>query len=277
MTDKGDIAGHYAREGRLSEKILELARQHRVSPEGPLTVADLATFDQFHLRARQGTAELAELAQPAPGSLVLDIGAGIGGPARQLAESCAVTVVALDLTEAYCRDAATLSAAVGLEQKVLACCADAGRLPFPDATFDLVWTQHAAMNVPDKQALYRDAARVLKPGGRFALHDVMAGPAGPPHYPTPWASRADQSFLMPPERIRELIASSGLTELAWEDRTDALLADERAQAARQSGAERPPGPYMLYAGFLELSRNVRRSLVENRARVVIGLFAKPEA
>ncbi|WP_366556549.1 class I SAM-dependent methyltransferase [Aquibaculum sediminis] len=275
MTDNGDIAGHYARGGRLSEKVLQLARQHRVSPEGPLTVADLATFDQFHLRARQGTAELAEQAQPAPGSLVLDIGAGIGGPARQLAESCDVTVVALDLTEAYCRDAATLSAAVGLERAVLACCADAGRLPFPDATFDLVWTQHAAMNIPDKQALYGEAARVLKPRGRLALHDVMAGPAGPPHYPTPWAGQAEQSFLLPPEDIRALIKGCGLSELSWEDRTEALLAEERDQAARQSGAARPPGPYMLYAGFLELSRNLRRSLAENRVRLVMGLFAKP--
>ena len=274
MTQGNKITAHYRREGPLSERILELVRTHRGEIGGPLCAPDLARFDQFHMGGPRSTAHLAKLAHPRAGDLVLDIGAGIGGPARQLVQNYEVTVVALDLTESFCIDAAALSQAVGMKRAVLPCCSDATRLPFRDDSFDIVWTQHAAMNISNKVGLYEEVARVLKPGSLFALHDIMAGPAGPPYYPTPWAGSEQQSALLPPEDVRQLIRASGLVEVQWNDETDALLEAQRAEREARKDAPPDPGPHLLYPGFLDLARNLQRSLREDRARVVTALFRK---
>lgn len=273
MQDDG-VTAHYNRAGSLAERILQLARTHGPVQEATLRAPDLERFDQFHMSGSRSTARLAELAEPEAGDLVLDVGAGIGGPARQVAHDRQITVVALDLTESFCRDAATLSRAVGLEQAVLPCCADATRLPFRDDSFDLVWTQHAAMNIPDKASLYREAARVLKPGRLLALHDIMAGPAGAPYYPAPWAATEAQSALLSPEEVRALIRHTGLEEVMWQDDTDVLLETQRQERARRGDVPPDPGPHLLYPGFLDLARNLQRSLREDRARVVTALFRK---
>ncbi|HLS69717.1 MAG TPA: class I SAM-dependent methyltransferase [Kiloniellales bacterium] len=275
MAQEPDIAAHYHRSGRLADRILELAREQRANQQAPLRAADLAPFDQLHMGGARSTARLADLAAPAAGALLLDLGAGIAGPARQLAEERQVTVVALDLTESFCQDAAALARAVSLEAAVLPCCGDGTRLPFPDHCFDFVWTQHAAMNVPDKAMLYQETARVLKAGGHLTLHDIMAGPGGPPHFPLPWASSPAQSALLPPEEVRALILASDLEQLHWHDGTAEHLEEQRAERQRRGDAPPDPGPHMLYSGFLDLARNLQRSLREDRARLVTGLFRKP--
>ena len=271
------VAGHYARRGRLAARILELAAAGEAS--GPLRAADLAAFDQLHPRGRQATDELADLVDWP--SRFLDLGCGLGGPARYLVETRGGEAVGIDLTESFCSDARDLAQATGLAGGAHFACADATRLPFAEGTFPLVLTQAAAMNIPDKAALYREAARVLAPGGRFLLHDIHLGPAGDPRFPLPWASTPETSHLLPPEAVRALIEAAGLSCRLWQDRTTAVreaIEAQRRQAAelKAAGLEPPAGAHSLQGPeFREMASNLARSLAEGQVVVTTGLFEKP--
>ncbi|GAB4369003.1 MAG: class I SAM-dependent methyltransferase [Kiloniellaceae bacterium] len=274
MSPSPSVASHYAREGELTARILS-ALTAAGKDLDRLSAEDIAPYDQFHSRGHRATEELAALLSPQAGQLVLDLGCGIGGPARWLASQRGCQVIGLDLTEVYCRTALELSARAGLARQTRFVCANALHLPFAAARFDLVWTQHAAMNIADKARLYREVARVLKPGGRFGLYDVMAGAAGDPYYPVPWASAADWSHLMQPDAVREAILATGLKQRHWRDLTvEAKAWSEKAVAAQTAG-KGPSGPALILGpGFAEMVANLRRSLFEDRIAIVQAVFDK---
>jgi ubiquinone/menaquinone biosynthesis C-methylase UbiE len=264
----GAMPRHYARPG-LVETIREALR-HAGKDPARLVPADLAPVDEFHVRGRAATAELAEKLRPASGDRVLDIGSGLGGPSRFLAAERDCRVVGIDLTEEYCRAAAALAGWVGLAGRVGYVRGDATRLPFADAAFDHAWTQHVAMNVADKPALYAEVRRVLEPGGRFALYDALQGPGGPAHLPVPWASAPADSHLVTPEVLRVLLAGAGLAVEAWEDATEAARA-WFADAGRRNREAGPPPlgiGLVLGPGFAEMGRNLRRNIEEGRVLLV---------
>jgi SAM-dependent methyltransferase len=205
--------------------------------------------DELHVRGREATAELAALAALAPDERVLDVGAGLGGPARFLAERYGVQVVGVDLTAAFVELARELTRRVGLDDRVEFVHADALALPFEDASFDVAWTQHAAMNVPDKAGLYAEIHRVLRPGGRLALYDVLAGEGGDPDYPLPWAGRAGLSWLVSAAELRSLLEGAGFRVTAERD----VSAEGRAWARARAAAEAGPA-----------FENVDRGLTEGR-------------
>ncbi len=238
-----------------------------------LTPDDLAPIDQFHVGGEAATRALATLAGVGPTTRVLDVGGGFGGPARTLAATygCAVTV--LDLTEAYCQVGEMLTARSGLSDHVVFRQGDALAMPFPDAAFDLLWTQHSSMNIADKRQLYTEAYRVLRPGGQLALYEIMAGPHPPLHYPVPWARDATISFLSPPDAIHALLTDLGYRTLHWEDLTDATVA---AAQSRPAPAEPPPGLHLvLGADFLERARNMGRNLAEHRTALIRAVLTRP--
>jgi len=274
MSPSPSAAQHYAREGELTGRILS-ALTAADKDLDRLTAEDLSPYDQFHIRGSQATAELAQLLSPQAGQLLLDLGCGIGGPGRWLAAERGCQVVGIDLTEVYCRTARDLSAQVRLERQTRFLCADALQLPFAGASFDLVWTQHAAMNIADKARLYREVARMLKPGGRFGLYDVMAGPAGEPHFPVPWASAAAWSHLMAPEAVREAILATGLRQRHWRDLTAEAKAWSEKAVAAQAAAKGLSGPALILGpDFAVMVANLRRSLFEDRIAVVQAVFDK---
>ena len=278
MSQLPSVASHYAREGELTGRILS-ALTAAGKDLDRLTAADIAPYDQFHSRGHKATAELAELLRPQRGQLALDLGCGIGGPARWLASERGCQVVGLDLTEVYCRTASELSARVRLDRQTRFICADALHLPFADASFDLVWTQHAAMNIADKARLYREVARVLKPGGRFGLYDVMAGPKdgeeGLPYFPVPWSDSAAWSHLMAPQGVREAVLATGLKERHWRDLTEDAKAWSEKAVAAQASAKTSTGPALILGpAFAEMVANLRRSLFEDRIAIVQAVFDK---
>ena len=131
---------------------------------------------------------------------VLDAGAGIGGTARFLAATYGCQVTAVDLTEEYCETAGWLNQLTGLDEAITVRQADVTDLPFADAAFDVVTSQHVQMNVADKARLYAEARRVLADGGRLAIWDITAGEPGPLDYPLPWADQPGRSHLVPAAR-----------------------------------------------------------------------------
>lgn len=231
-----------------------------------LTPEDLAPMDQFHIRGRTATLELAPAAGLHAAMHVLDVGSGVGGTSRCLAKAFGCRVTGIDLTDEYCQAAAMLTAQTGLAHLVDYRQGDATRLPFDDQAFDVVWTEHVAMNIPDKARLYREMHRVLKPGGTLAIYDVLAGPSGPVLFPVPWARTPDTSFLASPEALRRLLEDTGFTVADWSDTTEAARAWFLALAEKIRKEGFPPLGFHLLLGpdFKAMAQNQWRNLEEGR-------------
>ena len=159
-----------------------------------LTTRDLATVDEFHIRGRQATLELGDRMALGQDSHVLDVGSGLGGAARALAETYGCRVTGIDLTPGFCEASEAISEWLGLSDKVQVVQGDACDLRFEAASFDAAMTIHAAMNIPAKDAVYAGVKRVLKPKGIFAVYDVLQGEGGPVVFPVPWARELFQAM-----------------------------------------------------------------------------------
>jgi SAM-dependent methyltransferase len=236
-----------------------------------LTPEDLAPVDEFHIRGRQATMELAQRLELQKGMRVLDVGSGLGGAARFLALEYGCQVTGLDLTEEYSQAAQLLANRLGLDSRVKYRTGNALEMPFENRSFDVVWTQHASMNIADKDKLYSEVRRVLRPGGVFAMYDVLAGLGGLVHFPVPWGRDPSISFLIPPARLRTLLESKGLQVESWRDTSQAGLAWFTAMAARarQPDADQKIGLHILLGSeFRTMAENMVRNLSEKRVILV---------
>jgi SAM-dependent methyltransferase len=267
------VVEHYGRPG-LAEAILTRASEALRQQDrdlSTLTYRDLAPFDNYHSRGPLATRELAQMAGIREGMEVLDVGGGVGGSARMLATEFGCRVSVLDLTEDLTRAGEALTERLGLSDRVRFQVGNALDLPFDAGTFDLVWTQHSVMNIADRPRLYGGMHRVLRPGGRLALHDMMQGSGGEVHYPVLWASTTDISFLLTPEATRALLSETGFREVAWLDAT-AITAgwfrDSMGVHVRNS-----PGDARA-ARSMDARENVLRNLEEGRLVCIEAVFEK---
>lgn len=215
----------------LVGRVRDALRAAGLDPEH-LRIEDLAAMDQFHALGLPATLMLAELAELKPGERVLDLGAGIGGPARVLAERFGAHVSAVEPIERFRRLAAQLNAATGLTDKIDLVDAHGDALPFDDGSFDLVWTQAVLPNVADLAPLAAEVHRVLAPGGRWALGEIVAGPGGELYFPVPWADGPAESHLLAPDALRTTLERPGFAAEVWEV-GPAALAPAAAHAAAQ--------------------------------------------
>lgn len=212
------VADHYTIDQHLEQLLESLASSGK--DINHLAIDDLAALDAFHLRGRAATEELAHFAELEPGQTLLDVGSGIGGTCRYLAATFGCQATGIDLTPEFCRIAEDLTRRTGLADRVVFQCGSALELPFEDASFDVVWTEHVQMNIADKQTFYREVFRVLKPQGQFAFHDILAGSAGDLAFPVPWASDPSISHLIEVGELWMLLTEMGFDISTWEDMTE---------------------------------------------------------
>ena len=269
MTDVLEgVRDHYRATG-LTER-LKTALMALGPEDQRLTPQQLGTLDQFHTRGLAATAELAKLAGISSDAAVLDVGSGIGGPARFLAATYGCRVTGVDLSAPLVDAARYLTERTGQSGQVSFQTGSALELPFDDGLFDVVLLQHVAMNIADRARLYREIRRMLKPGGRFAIFDVVAN-GGEPHYPVPWARTPATSFLMTAAATREAIELAGFRTLTWKDDTEA--AKTWITQLRASGP--PPSPNLgvvMGPDFAQLAANLGRNLLEGRVGVLTAVF-----
>jgi sarcosine/dimethylglycine N-methyltransferase len=265
MTDADTVRRHYGHDSLIDRLTRALGPEdQRLSPE------QLAPLDQFHTLGIRATADLAGLAGITADTRVLDIGSGLGGPARWLAATHGCRVTGVDLSEPFVEAARYLTRRTGQAGTVAFEVASALDLPFDAGQFDVALLQHVAMNIADRARLYGEIRRVLMPGGRFATFDVVAG-EGTPLYPVPWARMPDVSCLLTAQATRAAIEAAGFINLAWRDDTEAA----QAWFARMHQAGPSSGPNLsLVMGedFTVLTGNLARNLTEGRLGVITAGF-----
>lgn len=275
MTTDREIAAHYTR-GNLLVRLNAALLEDGVDPAEP-TVETLAPYDQFHGRGLEATMEMAALMPAGPGIHVLDIGSGIGGPARYFADRFGCKVTGIDLTSEFRDVAAHLTRLLGMEDQVEFKLGDALAMPFADESFDGAYSMNVSMNIADKSAFYKEIRRVLKPGGWLVLSEIAKGEGAEPDYPTPWAASAQTSFLSAPEETRRGLAEAGFEVLRLQSTLEQARAfGARSRAMAERGEKPPFRAIMLIHGEMakQMMANMSRNLSEARINPIEVLSRK---
>lgn len=275
MVDETRVARHYGKSG-IADRLLAALREVN-GADAPVTPDALAPLDHFHGRGVVATEELVAALKPQPHEAVLDIGSGIGGPARWIAAKCGCRVTGVDLTPEFCAAARALIEAAGLAGRVTILDGSALALPVPDAAFDCAYSQNVVMNIEDKLGMYREAFRALKPGGRLALSNLCAGAKGEVRYPVPWAMTAETSFLVTQEAMRADLEAAGFEIVSFRDTTADTLptVTRNRERLERDGLPRLGVHLLMGETARERQLNSARNMEEGRAATVEALVRKP--
>jgi ubiquinone/menaquinone biosynthesis C-methylase UbiE len=260
MNTEHQVANHYTH-GSLQQAIFDALKAMGKNPER-LSAIDLSTGDELHLGLLPATAALAKDLGIAPSMHVLDVGSGIGGPARFFAETHRCRITGIDLTEEFVQVATELTRRCGLSDLVTFHQASALDLPFGAGTFDAATLIHVGMNIADKTKLFENVRRVLKPSTPFGVYEVMRAGEGDLPYPMPWAQARETSFVETPETYRRLLSGAGFKIESEENRREFVLnlAREMREKVKKSGM--PPLSQQVLMGptFRERLGNVMATL-----------------
>ena len=272
------VVSHYAATSLRTQIGDAIKRAELADDDDRINWKDLAPLDEFHVRGLAATEELATGLQIPPGAKILDVGSGLGGPSRFLAATHGAHVTGIDLSPPFVEAATMLSERTGLADRTTFRVADALALPFDDSTFDYAWTQHVAMNIRDRARLYAEIFRVLKPGGLFAIYDVIRRDGEPLIFPVPWARDPDISFLLTADAMRDVLVRTGFEVVSWIDTT--AVANEWIARQQDARSRTPSSPaiglhLVTPPDFPVMMANLGRNLVEGRARLLQTILRRP--
>lgn len=269
------IADHWGKGDVYGLIVSALSKMSK--PLEGLTVEDLAPVDHFHARGLPATVELADRLPIKAGQRVLDIGCGLGGPARYIAKRFQCHVSGLDITEPFVEAAKRLTTVLRMEQAVSIEHGDGQRLPYPDSHFDGAYTQHVTMNVADRPGFFGEAFRVLRPGAFFALTEHGLGPTGDPHHPVPWSADGTGAYLVPPSKSRAILERTGFEDVVVEDTGAKYVAAYKAVIEKAEKGDLPPLGIHLLMGetALQKTRNAARNIEEGRTHPIQVICRKP--
>ncbi|MBS1865853.1 MAG: class I SAM-dependent methyltransferase, partial [Acidobacteria bacterium] len=273
MSIETNVADHYTR-GQLEDSILQaLARAGKDVRN--LKHDDLAVLDEFHIGGREATQDLAAQMDLRPGLRLLDVGSGIGGPARYFAAEQACKVTGIDLTEEFVQVARSLTHRTNLDNSVEFFHGSALALPFEPATFDRAYTIHACMNIKDKPLLFREVRRVLKPGGLFAIFDLMRIGEGPIRYPVPWAPTEETSFVAHVNDYSEALSAAGF-QVTHERRRGAFALEFMQRVMARVAQSGPPvlGLHLLMGEQTKLMLSNVNAMVQEGVLEPVELVAR---
>jgi SAM-dependent methyltransferase len=276
MTNAKTIADHWGR-GDVYGLIVSALKTMSKPLEG-LTVEDLAPVDHFHPLGLPATVELADRLPIKADQHIVDIGCGLGGPARYMAKRFRCKVSGLDITQPYVEAANRLTALLRMEDQVKIEHGDGQRLSYADAFFDGAYTQHVTMNVADRPRFFAEAYRVLKSGAFFALTEQGLGPKGNPHYPSPWSADGSGAYLVTPSETRAFLEAAGFEDIVVEDTGAKYVAGYKAVIERaEKGALPPLGTHILMGETaLQKTRNAARNIEEGRTHPILLVSRKPK-
>lgn len=275
MPNANATAEHWAK-GDVFALILSALEKAGKSPEG-LTVDDLAPVDHFHARGFPATIELADQLPVKADDHILDIGCGVGGPARYFAKRFGCRVTGIDITPGFVEAANRLTALVGLEGPVTIEQGDGQHLPYADSVFDGAYTQHVTMNIADRGGFFGGVYRVLKRGAFFALTEHGLGSTGEPHHPVPWSEDGSGAYLASPSQTRTLLETAGFERIEMENTGHKYLAAySKVMELAAQGALPPLGIHILLGeNARDKTRNAARNIEEGRTHPVQVICWKP--
>ena len=265
-----NVNAHYSVRD-IEAQILDALREAGLDPAQLMSPEELSALDHFHTGGFTASRILQELAQIQTEDRVLDIGAGLAGPARMLAASPGCRVDCIELSPDYCAGAKLLNRLTGLEDLVAVHEGSALDLPFADASFDAAWMQNVGMNIADKRKLYEEVCRVLKPGGRFAFQEMTAGHSPVSYFPLPWATDPTDNLLISADEMHAVLGECGFVADYFEDVSDSQMNPSSGGAA--ANPKQAPLSLSVYVDNLaQKADNATRSLCEGQVRFVRGVF-----
>lgn len=275
MSNENALADHWGK-GDVYSLIVSALEKTSKSLDS-LTVKDLAPIDHFHARGFPATVELGDRLPIKANQHILDIGCGLGGPARYLAQRFQCKVSGVDITAPFVEAANKLTHLLGMDDRVTIEHGDGHRLPYEDGVFDGAYTQHVTMNVADRAQFFAEAYRVLKPGVFFALTEQGLGLTGNPHYPLPWSEDGSGAYLVSPSETRALLEAAGFENIVVEDTGAKYLAAYKQVMERAATGPLPPlGVHLLMGESTpQKIQNAARNIEEGRTHPVQVVCRKP--